>query len=88
MWNALSERPDFPVVLMFVLISFFIVLAIVACRAVEAWREHQQAKIDADLKMEMIARGMSAEDIERVLSAKMTAVGRTKVKRSISTAAY
>jgi hypothetical protein len=88
MWNALSERPEFPVALMFVLISFFILLAIVADRAIGAWRGHQQAKIDADLKMEMIAQGMSAEDIERVLSAKMTAAGRTAVKRSISAAAH
>ena len=31
------------------------------------WRRAQEARIDADLKRDLAAKGMSAEDIERVL---------------------
>jgi hypothetical protein len=34
------------------------------------WRQVKQDQHDVDLKREMIARGMSAEEIERVLAAK------------------
>jgi hypothetical protein len=33
------------------------------------WYKARQAEIDANLKHEMLQRGMSAEDIERVLAA-------------------
>lgn len=43
-------------------------LAIVAAKAVNAWRRVQTAKVEADLKLEMVARGMTAEQIEKVLA--------------------
>lgn len=33
------------------------------------WRKVQQARIEMDLKREMVQKGMSAEEIERVLKA-------------------
>jgi hypothetical protein len=35
------------------------------------WRLHRRTEMEVSLKQEMISRGMSAEDIERVLSASM-----------------
>jgi hypothetical protein len=49
-------------------------LAIVAMVCVpfglEYWRKVRKDELDASLKHEMIARGMSADEIERVLAAK------------------
>jgi hypothetical protein len=36
------------------------------------WRQMKQDQHDAELKRDMIARGMSAEEIERILAAKST----------------
>ena len=36
------------------------------------WRIHRRTEMEVSLKQDMINRGMSAEDIERVLSASMT----------------
>jgi hypothetical protein len=41
------------------------------------WRLHRRTEIEASLKHEMISRGMSADEIERVLRASM-AGGRCK----------
>ena len=35
------------------------------------WRLHRRTEMEAALKQEMLQRGMSAEEIERVLSARM-----------------
>jgi hypothetical protein len=50
---------------------FFIMLflSIIAGAAIPAWRKHAADKMDHDLKLEMVARGMSADEIERVLKA-------------------
>ena len=37
---------------------------------IKAWRKNEAGKRDAELKLEMLARGMSADDIVRVLAAK------------------
>lgn len=41
----------------------------IAITFIHRWYKHRQTEIDAALKQEMIQRGMSAEDIERVLAA-------------------
>jgi hypothetical protein len=41
---------------------------------VKNWRKHEAAKMDHGLKLEMLGRGMGAEEIERVLAAR--AVGK------------
>jgi hypothetical protein len=41
------------------------------------WRK---SELEADLKHEMIARGMSADEIERVLSARLPASGDDRAK--------
>ena len=46
-------------------ITIMVVITILAT----AWTTTRQANLDADLKRDMIQRGMSAEDIERVIAA-------------------
>jgi hypothetical protein len=50
---------------------FFTSIAVIAvgCTIAVQWRMAHQTSVDADLKKEMIQRGMSAEEIERVLKA-------------------
>ncbi len=52
---------------------FIIGMIVVAVAAIVAvyYRRTQRDDMEATLKMEMIQRGMSAEEIERVLSARM-----------------
>jgi hypothetical protein len=50
-----------------------------------AWLKHRQKELDADLKREMIERGMSADEIVRVLEAKTgqtsSSLGKTGTKQ-------
>ena len=80
MWDSLSNSPSFAALLdslsddpgnAAVAIFFFMLfLTIIAAGAIPAWRKHAAAKMDHELKLEMVARGMSADEIERVLTAK------------------
>lgn len=45
-------------------------LAILGAVVVKAWLNNEAGKRDTELKLEMVAKGMSADDIERVLAAK------------------
>jgi hypothetical protein len=49
-----------------------IAITILGVAGMWTWRKHQGVKMESDLKAEMIASGMSANDIERVLAAKMS----------------
>ena len=73
MHEILSLRPE----LLAALAVFCLIAVIVLPLAgMKTWRKHQATKMDADLKMEMIARGMSADEIERILTTKSTDSGR------------
>jgi hypothetical protein len=67
MWETFNNSPQHwgAVLLIAVIVSCILGLA-----AIAAWRENQAKKLDSDLKMEMVARGMSADEIERVLKAR------------------
>jgi hypothetical protein len=67
MWETLQSNPEkfAPMV-----VCIVIALAIVATKGIRAWRENEDAKRDADLKAEMVAKGWSADDNLRVLAAK------------------
>lgn len=54
-----------PQVLWPIVIGVVIVVSVLA----DQWRKVRQREIDANLKMEMVRQGMSADDIERVMSA-------------------
>jgi hypothetical protein len=49
-------------------ITLSALIALVAIIATQ-WRMHKRTEVEAALKQEMLARGMSAEDIERVIKA-------------------
>jgi hypothetical protein len=67
MWETFQTDPEsWGVTVMWCVI----VLAILAGVGFKAWRKNEAGKRDAELKMEMLARGMSANDIVRVLAAK------------------
>jgi hypothetical protein len=69
MWNAFyGHSSDLAAVLAISAIC----IAVVATAGIKAWCRTQAGKHDAELKLEMIARGMSADEITRVLAAKST----------------
>jgi hypothetical protein len=67
MWDSLSNDPGSAVMAIFFIMLF---LSIICAGAIPAWRKHAAAKMDHELKLEMVARGMSADEIERVLTVK------------------
>jgi hypothetical protein len=73
MWETFSNSPQH---WGGVLVVAAIASCILGLAAIQAWRQNQAAKMDSDLKMEMVARGMSADEIERVLKAR--SIGATK----------
>jgi hypothetical protein len=75
MIQILSENPQF-IPAVFGIVAVFGTIMAVAGMA--TWRKHQATKLEAELKMEMLARGMSAEEIERVLAAKSTSKPRSE----------
>ncbi len=67
MWETFKSDPS---QLGIVLTISAICLAIVASVGIKAWRANEADKRETELKLEMVARGMSAEEITRVLAAK------------------
>jgi hypothetical protein len=73
MYEAISQEPEFVFSMIMALIVFgSIAGTILGLAGMRTWRKHQAAKMESDLKMEMLAANMSAEDIERVLAARMS----------------
>jgi hypothetical protein len=67
MWESLSrEQGMLPMILFWAMIF----LTILVTYAMKNWRKHEAAKMEHELKLEMVARGMSADEIERVLAAR------------------
>jgi len=71
MWETLQADPEITGA---VLITIIIASAILAGIWMKTWRKNEAGKRDAEIKLEMLARGMSADDIERVLAAKSDGV--------------
>jgi hypothetical protein len=57
---------------------FWFSIAMMVCVPVAAdcWRKVRKHELDADLKRDMIGRGMSADEIERILAARSDNSGR------------
>jgi hypothetical protein len=66
MWDIFRSDPE---KLSSVLFWVIVVVGILGYAGIKAWRKNEAGKRDAELKLEMIAKGMSATDIERVLAA-------------------
>ena len=71
MWEVFNGRPEQIVGAVAVISGCLIVLGSVA---IKAWRQNEAHKREAELKMEMVARGMSADEITRVLAAESPAM--------------
>lgn len=74
MTELLSRLKGPEVIGFFSAMSFFLVIAIALVTGTWAWVRHaefrvRQAEIEAALKQDMLNRGMSADDIERVVKA-------------------
>ncbi len=67
-WNALLQAPDTLITLVMPVMTVLIILGVVI--AIQ-WRKAQQAKYDAELKLRMIERGFTAEEIKTVISASL-----------------
>jgi hypothetical protein len=66
-WNSLFENLG-PTLLVVFLFGGWVIVAVVRSFTCN-WRKVREAEQTAALKQSMIERGMSAEDIERVLNA-------------------
>ena len=67
MWESLArDSGTLPMMLFWGMIF----VTILATYAIKTWRKHEAAKMEHELKLEMVARGMSADEIERVLTAR------------------
>ena len=67
MWEAFQSNPS----AMFSVVFWATVgIVTLGCVGIKAWRKNEAGKRDSELKLEMLAKGMSAADIERVLAAK------------------
>jgi hypothetical protein len=67
MWEALSrDSSTLPMMLFWGMIF----VTIISTYGIKTWRKHEAAKMDHELKLEMVAHGMSADEIERVLTAR------------------
>jgi hypothetical protein len=67
MIEILRQNPEFLMGLAGMVSVFGTIIAIAGMLT---WRKHQATKMETELKMEMLARGMSADEIERVLAAR------------------
>jgi hypothetical protein len=73
MMESLSSAPHFVFSIVVAAIVFGSgALTILGLAGMWTWRKHRTAKMESDLKLEMLSAGMSAEEIERVLAAKLS----------------
>ena len=70
MWEILSGDPDRLRAAVFYVLP--ICATILGAVGIAAWRKNEAGKRNAEMKMDMLERGMSANDIERVLTAEIS----------------
>ncbi len=75
MIDILREHPEFLMGLAGMVAVFGTIIAIAG---MVTWRKHQASKMQTELKIEMLARGLSADEIERVLAAKPSSKPRSE----------
>jgi hypothetical protein len=72
MYEVFSHQPHFLFSIVAMIIVFGSIAAtILGVAGMFTWRRHQVTKMEHDLKSEMVAAGMSAEEIQRVMAAKL-----------------
>jgi hypothetical protein len=68
LWNILTGDPDRVRVACLYVLPVLVTILVVF--GLKAWRLNEAHKRDADLKLEMLSKGMSADEIARVLNTK------------------
>ena len=68
--GEILQHPSENLVLLLFVLGGVLVMLVFAVGAV--WHQFRKSDIEASLKHEMIQRGMSADEIERVMAAKMS----------------
>lgn len=82
-WNSLLRDDDFIMPVLICVMTGIVGVIVVAAIVVPQWRKARQARDEAGLKAQMIQRGFSAAEIERVLK---VGVGQDRVGRSANRA--
>ncbi len=69
--DLISRSPYVVYIVLVLVLDLMALIALVAIGAIVAiqWRKHRQNELEYSLKREMLNRGMSADDIERVFRA-------------------
>jgi hypothetical protein len=71
MFDSVSQEPEFVFVIVLTAIVFgSMALTVLGVAGMVILRRHRSTRMAHDMKMEMLAQGMSADEIERVLAAK------------------
>lgn len=83
-WNQFLNGDIFALVLCLSIGGLVSVIAIVA----RHWKQVRVAESEAGLKMRMIERGFSAEQIDKVLRAGLVAKPHNRHRRSVAAQAY
>ena len=67
--NELFASPNYAAAIG--VVGMFLCIAIIAvgCTVAVQWRQARQTEVEADLKREMIARGLTPDDIAKILGA-------------------
>ena len=68
LWEILKSDPDRLRAAVFYVLP--VLVTILLTFAIKAWRLNEEGKRNAALKMEMLSKGMSADEIVNVLNAK------------------
>jgi hypothetical protein len=73
MFETVSQEPEFVFVIVLTAIVFgTMALTVLGVTGMVILRRHQTTRMAHDMKMEMLAQGMSADEIERVLATKVS----------------
>jgi len=72
MYEAFRDYPEFLFSIIAVSIVFGLpALTILGGLGMRTWRKHQATKLEIELKSQMVSAGMTADEIERILAAKI-----------------
>jgi hypothetical protein len=71
--DSLNQQPQFIFLIIAALVVFgSMALTVLGVVGMLVWRSHRAKQMATEMKLEMIVAGMSADEIERVLAAKVT----------------
>jgi hypothetical protein len=73
MYEVFVDQPQFLFSIILAIVFFgSIAGTILGVFGMRTWRKHQATRMEHELKTEMVAAGMSADEIQRILAAKIS----------------